>query len=558
MKENKTKLYDSELYYWIENDGDSQVLHIDGKGDMPNFGTWIDDFCPWWGSHFDKAIVHEGVTSLGEYAFYDIPDLKSVSLPLGLKYISSHCFEGCSGIKSISIPYGVREINDYTFRDCTSLEEIIIPSSVFLINRFVFFGCMNLKNVKIPDSVKRIHPSAFSTAELSVFDLSETRYELYDDCIYSDNHFIAASYKKDVVKIRPGTSDIASYAFCCCDNLIEVHLPQSVRYIYRKAFHNCINLKTVFIDSDVYFEENAFFGCNADISRSCKSTSLTAETGKLATTRRGYAVLKNGCITFSRNAVDADISAFLNYNDFVDVAGGFDFIIGLRKDGEVIVTVKKDREKTIPFPSFIESQTIRIPAFPQYSHFSVKLKQVSASESRVAGVDTDGELFHICENNMEQLKISVPHTKAKCAAAGFDTVAYIDKNDVFCYIPYEKTASEINRMIRSNGDKPIECKIYNPYYSMPTVAVLTSGHRLLWSYDVDDSKIKRTEGYYKRFAVGSYKVAAINESGEVFLFYGDKAEKIDTDGVIVDIGLIHNEKLIMLRDDGSIKEMELD
>lgn len=61
----------------------------------------------------------------------------------------------------IILPDGVTSIGDRAFYWCTSLTSITIPNSVTSIGNAVFSCCFSLKSITIPDSVASIGAEAF-------------------------------------------------------------------------------------------------------------------------------------------------------------------------------------------------------------------------------------------------------------------------------------------------------------------------------------------------------------------------------------------------------------
>lgn len=59
------------------------------------------------------------------------------------------------------IPEGTTEIGNYAFHGCTSLESITIPKSVTVIGDSAFNGCTSLTTLTLPTAVKKIEKSAF-------------------------------------------------------------------------------------------------------------------------------------------------------------------------------------------------------------------------------------------------------------------------------------------------------------------------------------------------------------------------------------------------------------
>ncbi len=105
--------------------------------------------------------IPNGVTSIGEDAFWDCSGLASVTIPTNVTSIGADAFRGCSGLTSVAIPYGVTSIGSETFENCYSLASVTIPNSVTSIGADAFYGCSQLKNLIIPNSVTSIGQEAF-------------------------------------------------------------------------------------------------------------------------------------------------------------------------------------------------------------------------------------------------------------------------------------------------------------------------------------------------------------------------------------------------------------
>lgn len=87
----------------------SGTLSFSGSGTMDNF---IYETIPWGqnSNAITSIVIPEGVTSIGDYAFYGCSKLKNVSLPSTLKSIGDEAFDDCTWLENISIPDGVTRI----------------------------------------------------------------------------------------------------------------------------------------------------------------------------------------------------------------------------------------------------------------------------------------------------------------------------------------------------------------------------------------------------------------------------------------------------------------
>lgn len=70
--------------------------------------------------------IPEGVTSIGDYAFYNYRSLISITIPNSVTSIGSNAFCRCFDLQSITIPNGVTSIGENAFWNCLSLTEMTI------------------------------------------------------------------------------------------------------------------------------------------------------------------------------------------------------------------------------------------------------------------------------------------------------------------------------------------------------------------------------------------------------------------------------------------------
>ena len=91
-------------------------------------------------------IIPDGITSIGNYAFFNCMNLVSVIMPDSVTSIGEWAFYNCE-ITSIVIPYSVTSIGKDAFAGCTSLVSVTISDSVTSIDNAAFYSCTSLKTV---------------------------------------------------------------------------------------------------------------------------------------------------------------------------------------------------------------------------------------------------------------------------------------------------------------------------------------------------------------------------------------------------------------------------
>ena len=138
-------------------DTETGIMKIEGTGAMSNYnftsknGKYTNT-SPWYLylSDITTLIVSEGVTNIGNYAFYGSHSLVSVLIPSSVTNIGNNAFLGCSSLTTVSFPNGLTSIGESAFQSCSSLASVTIPESLTSIKSMAFSGC-KLENINIID-----------------------------------------------------------------------------------------------------------------------------------------------------------------------------------------------------------------------------------------------------------------------------------------------------------------------------------------------------------------------------------------------------------------------
>ena len=123
---------------------DTKTLTVTGAGALADFAS-ADEIV--WGevlTSAEKLVVSEGITSIGNYAFYYMPKLTSVTLPSTLTSIGNYAFAFNTTLASVTIPDTVTSIGVGAFEGCGALTSVYLPASVTSIGQRAFAYCYSM------------------------------------------------------------------------------------------------------------------------------------------------------------------------------------------------------------------------------------------------------------------------------------------------------------------------------------------------------------------------------------------------------------------------------
>ena len=299
---------------------DAGTLTISGTGPMSDFTS---SRAPWYDylDSIETAVIENGVTSIGEDAFYSCYCLTSVTIPESVTAIGSHAFSDCSGLasitlpssvttigsyafsgsglKSITIPKGVTAIADWTFGGCNYLTSVTLPNSVTIIGHRAFYYCNSLRGIILPNALANIGDYAFyycdematvsfcgTTAQWNALSkgtgwddgcyftlkcLGDTPSQGLKYTLSSDGTYYIVSgigtctdYYLRIPSTYQGlpVKEIGSKAFIRCSGITLVDIPDSITSIGSSAFDSCTGLTSLTIpDSVTNIGSGAFTKC---------------------------------------------------------------------------------------------------------------------------------------------------------------------------------------------------------------------------------------------------------------------------------------------------------
>ena len=289
---------DGVKYSFYEITGE---LIISGKGKINDFSETMSEYSPWhkYNNSIISVVIEDGVTEIGNAAFYDCKNLVSVTIPDSVTTIGDKAFKFCKSLVSITLPSNIKELGINAFACCKNLNSVTylgINEPYNEKNRGennVFYGSP-VEKVMVPINYKNnsfcsieVQKEKYvlqdelegscgdgveyafnvNTGELIITGIGEMAdYNYYPDVL---NISPWDSYKEYItsVTIAEGVTSIGCCAFYDCKNLTCICIPSSVTKIDNFAFSGCICLKSLNIANNItHIGESAFWGCKNLIS----------------------------------------------------------------------------------------------------------------------------------------------------------------------------------------------------------------------------------------------------------------------------------------------------
>ena len=274
---------------------------------------------PWYYSRGNEIEVtmEEGITSIGNYMFYDIAynsaGLKKLDLPSTIVTIGKRAFYNCNNWESkidmskwtnidegafyncskltgeIKLSNELDKLGSGAFMRCANLTgEVKIPSRMTNLEENVFNACAGVQKVTIPDTITKLNGYPFSNCtgieEITIpisLDVSfnfngstnikkvnftkgtgnGANYEVNNN--YYATPWYYSNGKGIEVTMEEGITTIGNYAFNSCSGMRILKLPSTLTSIGDKAFEGCSSdLLHVFYRGSSSQWENIDFGGN--------------------------------------------------------------------------------------------------------------------------------------------------------------------------------------------------------------------------------------------------------------------------------------------------------
>lgn len=280
---NITNSVSCGAYLAWEYDTETKILTISGTGKMSEFDSSSTGMLAPWkkakdAKNLEKVLISEGVTTIGDNAFFECDNLISVIssdyvVKPGTKSIAACAFYYCQELTGITLPDSMAGIGNRAFEHCSKLTSVTIPSRVTSIGDSVFNICPGLTGISVAEdnpaycSVNGVLYNKDKTALIRFPQgKQDTRFTIPNGVTSISVGAFADCSSLTSVTIPNGVTSIGSEAFSTCSALTSITITDGVTIIDQKTFYDCSGLTSITIPNSVLIiGENAFEGCRTSM-----------------------------------------------------------------------------------------------------------------------------------------------------------------------------------------------------------------------------------------------------------------------------------------------------
>lgn len=288
----------------VENYAFKNCSSLSGEIILPDGVTSIGEEAFYNCAAITKVTLGSGIKTIGDEAFYGCTALAEINLPEGLESIGASAFYNCDGIKTLIIPESLTKLGGSAFYSCDSLESVEILAKLSSISGNMFYNCRKLTSVTLPETITEIGYNAFGdcSVETVVFEGSWAQWESIsftdttlrgsseitcqkpmgdqtDKLVFVENDDGGYTLESNngamgdvVIPATYNGKPVTAIGENCFNTqnyrykITSVTIPDSVKSIGKYAFGSCGRLKTVTFGSESKLEEiveAAFYDCDS-------------------------------------------------------------------------------------------------------------------------------------------------------------------------------------------------------------------------------------------------------------------------------------------------------
>ena len=191
-----------------------------------------------------EVTIKEGVTKIGDCAFYNRNNITALTLPQSLTTIGTKAFVGGAKLTNLHLGEKVQNL-DTNFMYASKINNITVDvnNPYFTAENRMLFSKDKTKLIAI----------AYPIGTITSFTIPEGVKEIGDYVFFGQR-------KLQNIKIPDTVTKIGS-AFGACSNLKSIIIPSSVKEISGECFSGCSNLKEIIVQKPKDSIKGAPWGC---------------------------------------------------------------------------------------------------------------------------------------------------------------------------------------------------------------------------------------------------------------------------------------------------------
>ena len=212
-------------------------------------------------SNLDNVTLSKNLEKMEERAFGNCEKITQIEIPKSLDIggaWNAGAFAGCTNLKKITFEKGTTKIANNLFSGCTGIEEINIPDTITEIKSYAFSGCTKLSSVNIPGSVSKIEYRAFNGCSVL------KKISIFNEKLSMEDSIFQECTSLTEIHLPNSLKEIPSSTFSGCKKLTTINFPSTLTTIGNSAFSGCESLPEAILPSGVEkIESNAFKNCKS-------------------------------------------------------------------------------------------------------------------------------------------------------------------------------------------------------------------------------------------------------------------------------------------------------
>ena len=214
------------------------------------------------------VMIPDSVEKIEFEAFYNCINLKIVDLSSNLTTIGYDVFGNCKSISKIEIPKSLKKFDGTwgrgtnlsygAFGGCSNLKTVNFEAGSTIVCAVLFMGCDGIEEIELSDTITEIGDSAFKNCKNLDRITMNNGIEILESSAFED------CFSLTTINIPNTVKAISNSTFQDCTSLTEVHLSNILKEIPASTFSGCKKLTTINFPSTLTTIGNsAFSGCES-------------------------------------------------------------------------------------------------------------------------------------------------------------------------------------------------------------------------------------------------------------------------------------------------------